>query len=106
VVRIAIDGSCRVIERAAASASSTSPTRASAPAGRAADPVLHRVGSARVNEPVLQRLAPTLRDAAHTGKLNDHGPTAVLRQAAESSSQLLLDLVLPAPEPVHKLIPG
>ncbi|HYB46080.1 MAG TPA: hypothetical protein VED20_01800, partial [Streptosporangiaceae bacterium] len=51
-----------------------------------------------MNELVLQRLASTLRDAAHTGEPNDHGPTAVLRQAAEYSSQLLLDLVLSAPE--------
>ena len=51
-----------------------------------------------MNELVLQRLAPTLRDAAHTGEPNDHGPTAVLRQAAEYTSQLLLDLVLPAPD--------
>ena len=58
----------------------------------------NRVGSARMNELALQYLTPTLRDAAHTGELNDHGPTAVLRQAAEYSSQLLLDLVLSAPE--------
>src|SRR6516162_6853082 len=51
-----------------------------------------------MNKLVLQRLAPALGDAAHTGELNDHGPTAVLRQAAEYSSQLLLDLVLSAPE--------
>src|SRR6516164_7366495 len=59
---------------------------------------LNRVGSARMNELVLQRLAPTLRNAAHTGELNDHGPTAVLRQAAEYSGQLLLDFVLSAPD--------
>ena len=51
-----------------------------------------------MNKLVLQRLAPALRDAAHAGELNDHGPTAILRQAAEYSSQLLLDLVLSAPE--------
>ena len=59
---------------------------------------LARVASTRANEPALQRLALTLWDAAHTGKLNDHAPTTVLRQTAEYSSQLLLDLVLSAPE--------
>jgi hypothetical protein len=86
------------VKRAVASAWSMSPARASAVAGRAADMALHRVGSTRGNEPALQRLALSLRDAAHSGKLNGHAPTAVLRQTAEYSSQLLLDLVLSTPE--------
>jgi len=59
-----------------------------------------------MNELVLQRLAPALRDAAHTGELNDHRPTAVLRQAAEYSRKLLLDLVLSAPENFDGVAPS